>query len=212
MIRVAIVEDEKDFRLGLKALINGTQGFSCSCDFDNAEDAIEKFSEFEINVAIIDIHLPLKNGIELIQTLKPKFPEIEFIILTSFDDTENILKALKAGATGYITKDVQPAKLLESITEIHHGGSPMSANIARKIIETFSVKKENPKNSYQNLLTETESKVLDLLSQGYKYKQIAEKLFVSIETIRTHARNIYRKLEVNSKIEAINKIYGNNKI
>jgi DNA-binding NarL/FixJ family response regulator len=204
MIKVGIVEDEKQIRESLALLINGSEGFSCLDTFTNAEDAIEKIASLNLDVVLMDIHLPGKTGIECIAEVKPKCTSTQFLMCTSFEDTESVFKALKSGATGYLTKTTQPSKILDAIVEVHKGGSPMSSNIARKVVASFQPAENNVE--LQKLSTR-EKEILDLLSQGLRYKEVADKLFLSTETVRTHIRNIYEKLQVNSRTEALNKVF-----
>jgi DNA-binding NarL/FixJ family response regulator len=205
MIKVAIVEDMNDIRKGLAIIINSSDGAECKHIFANAETAFEVLSVQPVDVVLVDINLPGgMNGIELVHRLKPIHPAMQFMMCTVYEDSELVFKALKVGATGYILKNTQPAKMLEAIKEIHEGGSPMSAQIARTVILTFH---KPAVNDATHLLTKREHELLELLAQGYRYKEIADKLSLSIDTIRTHIRNIYRKLEVQSRAEALNKIY-----
>jgi DNA-binding NarL/FixJ family response regulator len=203
-VNVSIVEDITEVRESIKVLLNGTNGYRCISSFSNAESAIEGLVKEAPNVAIIDISLPGKSGIELIKQLKPILPEVQFLVFTIFEDTENIFSALEAGATGYLLKNAPPVKLLEAITDIYNGASPMSGEIARKVISRFH--KQNIYN--KGILTNREAEILNLLSKGFRYKEVADKLFVSIETVRTHIRNIYEKLQVQSRTEAINKYFS----
>lgn len=204
-IRVAIIEDERQIRESLAILINGSEGFTCSAAFENAEDAIAGIPQLEPDVVLTDIHLPGKDGIECVTALKPLCPETQFVMCTSFEDTDSVFRALKAGATGYLTKTTQPSKLLDAIVEVYKGGSPMSSHIARKVVASFQP--DARENKELQKLTEREREILQLLSNGLRYKEIADKLFLSTETVRTHIRNIYEKLQVNSRIEALNKTH-----
>jgi len=207
MIKVIIIEDIHDIRNALHALVIGSPGFSCPADFSNAEEALAAIPGIDFEVALVDINLPGMSGIELVGMLKPSMPEKQFIMLTVFEDIDYIFKALKAGATGYLLKSTPPAKILEAIIDVHQGGSPMSGQIARKVISSFnqSATQENP---CAECLSKRELEILTLLSKGFRYKEIATKLFISTETVRTHIRNIYQKLQVESGIEAINKAFG----
>lgn len=207
MIKVSITEDNIEVRRALISLISGDENFSCVGSFECAEEALECLKNIECDVALVDIHLPGKSGIELIAALKPLRPGIQFIVLTVFEDTENIYNALKAGATGYLLKGSHLTKILDSIAEVHMGGSPMSGQIARKIINTW-VKDANIQVAECSKLSKREQEILHLLAKGFRYKEIGEKLFISTETVRTHIRNIYQKLQVESGIEAINKAFG----
>ncbi|MEO8759869.1 MAG: response regulator transcription factor [Bacteroidia bacterium] len=203
-ITVGIIEDEKEISESMMSLINESEGFSCTHVFENAQQALDKIPTLKLDVVLTDIHLPDKSGIECIMELKPKCPNTQFLMCTSFEDTESVFKALKAGATGYLTKTTQPSKLLDAIVEIYKGGSPMSSNIARKIVASFSNVDENKE---LEKLSQREQEILQLLSKGLRYKEIGDKLFVSTETVRTHIRNIYQKLQVNSRTDALNKVF-----
>lgn len=206
MIRVAIVEDNQEICTGISSLLNLTEGYECVAAFSNAEDAIITIPTIQPDVALIDINLPGKNGIELIGELKPLNPNIQFVVFTVFEDTDRIFAALKAGASGYLLKSSSPQKIIEAIAEVNQGGSPMSGSIARKVISTFyPTPQANDENSPK--LSTREHEILTLLSKGFRYKEIADKLNISTETVRTHIRNIYQKLQVESSIEAINKVF-----
>jgi DNA-binding NarL/FixJ family response regulator len=203
-LKIGIVEDEQRIRESMAILIDGSEGFSCGHAFSNAEDAISMIPALDLDVVLMDIHLPGMSGIDCITHLKPKCENTQFIIFTSFEDTESVFKALKVGATGYLTKTTQPSRILDALLDAHKGGSPMSSNIARKIVTSFHTA---PVSAELKKLSNREQEILQLLSQGYRYKEIADKLFLSTATVRTHIRNIYEKLQVNSGIEAINKAY-----
>jgi DNA-binding NarL/FixJ family response regulator len=203
IINVGIVEDEKQIREGLAILINGSEGFACVHTFETAEEAIIAIPTLNIDVVLMDIHLPGKDGIQCISELKPQDDAVQYLMCTSFEDTDSVFRALKAGASGYLTKTTQPSKILDAIVEVYKGGSPMSSHIARKVVASFHA--SNVENSEMKKLSEREKEILNLLSQGLRYKEIADKLFLSTETVRTHIRNIYEKLQVNSRTEALNK-------
>jgi len=207
IINVAIVEDIKDIRESLQTLINGVPGYYCVGTYATAEAAIEDIPGILPDVVLMDINLPGKNGVEAVKILKAYYPEINFLMCTVFEDTDNIFQALQAGAGGYILKNNSPSKLIEAIREIQEGGAPMSAAIAKKVINSFH-KIPKGDNVKQKLLSDRELEVLQLLSQGMLYKEAASKLKISVETIRSHCRNIYEKLHVNTKIEAINIVFG----
>lgn len=204
-IRVAIIEDEKQIRESLAILISGSEGFCCDYTFETGEEAIKQIPDLPLDVVLTDIHLPGKDGIACVAELKPQCEEVQFVMCTSFEDTDSVFKALKAGATGYLTKTTQPSKLLDAIVEVYKGGSPMSSHIARKVVASFQPS-GNTSPELQKL-SEREKEILHLLSQGLRYKEIADKLFLSTETVRTHIRNIYEKLQVNSRTEALNKTF-----
>ena len=204
-IRVGIVEDEKQIRESLMILIDGSEGFSCQHSFEDAEAAILKLPQLDLDVVLMDIHLPGKDGISCVETLSDVTKSTHYLMCTSFEDTDSVFRALKAGAKGYITKTTQPSKILDAITEIFNGGSPMSSHIARKVVASFH---QLPADNLElKKLTEREKEILLLLSEGLRYKEIADKLFLSTETVRTHIRNIYEKLQVNSRTEALNKTF-----
>ncbi|CAN5525883.1 response regulator transcription factor [soil metagenome] len=202
-LRIGILEDERSIREGMMLLINGSDGFSCCHAFESAEEAIVNVPLLELDVVLVDIHLSGKTGIDFISEIKPLCKLTQFVMFTSFEDSDSVFNALKAGATGYLTKTTQPSKILEALLDVSKGGSPMSSHIARKIVLTFS--EEN--NVELQKLSEREREILALLSKGLRYKEIADQLFLSPETIRTHIRNIYIKLQVNSRTDALNKVF-----
>lgn len=208
IIRVAIIEDEIEISESLSQLINADKSFECKYIYLNAEEAIQKIPNLELDVVLTDVNLPGKSGIDCILELKPKCPSVSFLICTSFEDSETIFNALKAGATGYITKTTPGQKLLDAIYDVYNGGSPMSSHIARKVVASFQ--QSDAIHELQKL-TVREKEILLLLSKGFRYKEIAEKLFLSTETVRTHIRNIYEKLEVNSRTDALNKVFNSKK-
>ncbi len=203
-IKVGIVEDDKLINESLAKLINDSEGFSCKDTFNKAEEAIKRIPLLNLDVVLMDIHLPGKSGIECINELKPNCANTQFVMCTSFEDTDSVFKSLKSGATGYIIKSTQPSKILEAIIDVYRGGSPMTSHIARKIITSFQ---EVDKNLELEKLSQREQEIILLLSKGLRYKEISAKLYLSIETVRTHIRNIYEKLQVNSRTEALNKTF-----
>jgi DNA-binding NarL/FixJ family response regulator len=207
MIHVVIIEDIKEIREGLQLLIDSSDGFTCLRTFASAEQAIEQHPQSCPDVALMDINLPGINGIEAVRQLKLQCPHTQFIMSTVYEDDENIFESLKAGASGYLLKKTAPSKILDAITEVVAGGSPMSGQIARKVIASFQ-KKDSIDDV--EILTPKEKEVLKSLAKGLRYKEIADELGVSMETIRSHARNIYEKLQVQSRTEALNKVYGRN--
>ena len=204
LINVAIVEDEKEIRESLAILINGSNGYTCIHAFSTAEAALQFLPGLEPDVILMDIHLPGKSGIDCIKELKKLGSEAQFLMCTSFEDPESVFAALKAGANGYLTKTSSPLRILEAISEVHAGGSPMSGTIARKVVNFFQEEAENKELSKLSL---REQEILSLLSKGLRYKEVADKLFLSTDTVRTHIRNIYGKLQVNSRTEALNKVF-----
>lgn len=205
-ITVALIEDQKDTRKMLSILINGSEGYECIATYENGEDAVARLPSLQPAVVLVDIHLPGFSGIECVRQLKSLCPASQFIMCTSLEDPEHIFPALQAGATGYITKSTPPAKILEAITEVHNGGSPMSSQIARKVT-AFFLQKPKVINPELGKLSSREQEILDYLSKGFRYKEIAAMLFINIETVRKHIHNIYDKLQVNSRTDALNKVY-----
>jgi len=205
MITVVIIEDVKEIREGLQILIQGSDGFTCLKTFATAEDAIKEIPSLMPDVVLMDIHLPGINGIEAVRKLKLQCTDTQFIMSTIYEDDENIFESLKAGASGYLLKKTAPAKIMDAITEVYNGGSPMSSQIARKVIASFQ--QHNPIDESQ-VLTPKEKEILKELSKGLRYKEIADVMQISMETVRSHARHIYEKLHVQSRTEALNKVYG----
>jgi DNA-binding NarL/FixJ family response regulator len=205
MISVVIIEDIKEIREGLQMLIDGSEGFECNKTFVNGEEAVEKLPAICPDVALMDINLPGINGIEAVRKLKMQCPTTQFIMSTVYEDDDSIFESLKAGASGYLLKKTAPSKILDSIMEVYHGGSPMSSQIARRVIASFQYK-DNIDGS--ELLTIREKDILKSLAKGLRYKEIAAEYGIGLETVRTHTRNIYEKLQVQSRTEAINKIMG----
>ena len=205
MINVVIIEDIREIGEGLQMLIDGSDGFNCSKTFSTAELAISEVPGICPDVVLMDINLPGISGIEAVKKLKAQCINTLFIMSTVYEDDENIFESLKAGASGYLLKKTAPSKILEAITEVYNGGSPMSSQIARKVIASFQHKDSIDE---VEVLTPKEKEVLKELAKGLRYKEIANSLGVSIETIRSHARKIYEKLQVQSRTEALNKVYG----
>jgi DNA-binding NarL/FixJ family response regulator len=198
MIYVSIVEDDDDIRESLAILINGTMGYECISHFRDCESAIPAITEEVPDVVLMDIGLPGMSGIEGMRVLKQNLPDLDILVLTVHCDYKIVFEALCAGACGYLTKDTKPAKLLEAIKEAFEGGAPMSTQIARMVVESFKTKPHTE-------LTLRETEVLTQLCKGMSYRMIAEALFISEETVRRHIKNIYKKLEVSSKSEAVAK-------
>ena len=182
-------------------LLNGSPGFTCVAAYGNGEDAVARLPEANPDVVLMDINLPGISGIECILALKEQKVPMQFIMLTVFEDADDIFHSLSAGATGYLLKQTPPVKLLEAIQDVYRGGSPMSGEIARKVVQSF----QHPVPNYAsaNSLTKREDEILSYLVKGYFYKEIAGLLFISVETVRTHIRNIYEKLQVRTRSEAI---------
>lgn len=212
-IRVGLVEDDPSLREEFKALINSTPGLTCVLDASSAEAALLPLEPLQVpEVVLMDIGLPGISGIECIRELKRTYPSIQIMMLTVFEDHERIFQSLEAGASGYLLKHTPPSKLIEAIVDLQKGGSPISAPIARKLVETFqrpfnSVARAQT-NEHLSALSPREAQILNLLAKGHLYKEIADELKLSVETIRTHLHNIYEKLHVRSRTEAVMKVYG----
>lgn len=206
MINVAIVEDIEELREAMTALVKGQDDLLCAYSFSNAEDALASLWDDPVDVVLMDIHLPGMSGIECLAQLKQKHPAMQFMMCTIFQDDDNIFKALKAGASGYLLKGDDPEKIIAAIHDLNMGGSPMNATIARRVIDTF--RQPVAVVPQHTVLTKREQELLALLAQGLRYKEIAGQLFISVETVRKHINNIYTKLQVQSRTEALNKVFG----
>jgi len=207
VIKVSIVDDEPDLRENIAGYVGAAKGFRCIGLYGNARDALANIPKEKPDVVLMDINLGGMSGIECVRLLKPQVPEAQVVMLTVFEDTEKIFSALAAGASGYLLKRMPPAKLLEAIREVHEGGSPMSAPIARKVVQSLQpapARAETPAGVEINL-SPREREVLDGLAEGQAYKQIADHLNVSIHTVRNYIRRIYEKLHVCSRTEAVAK-------
>jgi DNA-binding NarL/FixJ family response regulator len=202
-ISVSIVEDNEKLRGTLARVINRADGFRCVSDYGNAEDALKNLPQVRPDVVLMDINLPGMNGVECVRQLKQLLPQTQVMMLTVYEDTENIFNALAAGANGYMLKRTSSKELLEAIHDVQRGGSPMTMHIARKVVQSFQ-KTAATAHPTQNL-SEREQQVLDLLSQGLMYKEIADKLAISYETVHTYIRRIYEKLQVRTRTEAVAK-------
>jgi DNA-binding NarL/FixJ family response regulator len=201
-VSVLIFEDNNDLRESLRLLINGTLGYEVKATYPNCAEAKKAVLEHQPDVVMMDIDMPEVNGIEGLQIIKEVRPETHVIMLTIFDQNEHIFEALQLGANGYMLKRSSPAEIFKAIEEVKSGGAPMTPAIAKKVLSFFAGQKTTRSNSE---LTSKESEVLKWLVDGYSYKMIAAELEVSIDTIRTHIKNIYRKLQVNSMTEAVSK-------
>ena len=202
-IAVAIVEDSEQVRTTLERVINRAEGFQCVGTHANGETALENLPQERPDVVLMDINLPGINGVECVRRLKPLLPGVQVIMLTVYENTENIFNALAAGATGYLLKRTPRAELLEAIRDVRQGGSPMTTHIARKVVQSFQ--RASPAAQPTENLSQREQEVLDLLSQGFLYKEIADKLGISYETVHTYIRRIYEKLQVRTRTEAVAK-------
>lgn len=207
--KVSIVEDDAGVREHLAMLVNGGDQLRCVSSHASAEDALEKLPQIKPDVVLMDINLPGMTGIECTRKLKEKLPQTQVLMLTMYDDAEQIFQSLTAGASGYLLKRTPPAKLLDDIQAVRQGASPMSPKVARKVVEYFQKKPPAPasggggdRSGFENL-SQREEEILELLAQGYRYKEIADKLGISFDTVRSHLRNIYEKLHVSSRTEAV---------
>jgi DNA-binding NarL/FixJ family response regulator len=208
VIAVAIIEDQREVREGVAVLINGTKGYRCTASYRSMEEALARIGSnapdaIVPDAVLIDIGLPGMSGIEGIRLLKERFPNITLLAFTVYDDDENIFDALCAGASGYLLKNTPPTRLLEGLREVVTGGAPMSPEVARKVIRLFREVRPPERANYQ--LTAQETEVLRLLVEGHHYKTAAAELGISINTVSFHLRNVYAKLQVHSKSEAVTK-------
>jgi DNA-binding NarL/FixJ family response regulator len=209
-ISISIVEDNDKLRATLARVIDRTDGFRCVSDYGSAEDALADLPKIKPDVVLMDINLPGINGVECVRQLKKLLPQIQVMMLTVYEDTENIFNALAAGANGYMLKRTPAKELIEAIREMQRGGSPMTTHIARKVVQSFQ--KTGAAAAAVGELAELsvrEQQVLDLLAQGLIYKEIGEKLGISYETVHTYIRRIYEKLQVRTRTEAVAKFLRN---
>jgi len=207
MIAVSIVEDNEQLRGTLAKVIARAEGFRCASDYGSAEDALAGLPKVKPDVVLMDINLPGMNGVECVRQLKTLLPQTQVMMLTVYEDTENIFAALAAGANGYMLKRTPAKELIEAIHDVQRGGSPMTAHIARKVVSSFQRPAASAPAGAGEMseLSEREQQVLDLLAQGLIYKEIAEKLAISYETVHTYIRRIYEKLQVRTRTEAVAK-------
>ena len=205
MINVAIVEDNSTIREGLAALINGTDGYKCTGSYFDCETFLLELEKTEIDVVLMDIALPGMDGIEGVKRATEKKPDLDILMLTIYEESEKVFDALCAGACGYLVKKTPPSRLLEAIKEVNEGGSPMSSQIARDVIKAFKEGATPTEEDLAYKLSTREKEVLNLLAEGNNYQEIAEELFISVDTVRHHIRNIYKKLHVHSRSEAVAK-------
>jgi len=208
IISVCVVEDLEDIRISVQKLLDESKEFLCIGVFENAETAVDKLMEAKPDIGLIDISLPGMSGIELIRKVKSKCPETQFMMFTIYEDSNLVYEALAAGANGYLLKKTHKNKILDALKELYEGGSPMSMQIARKVVSAFQ-KPAQGSNDVGNL-SNREKDVLQLLSKGYLYKEIGDKLNISTGTVRQHIHKIYEKLHVQNRTEALNKFYGRN--
>jgi len=198
---VAIVEDNNDFRATLARYLNDAPGYRCVCACSTSEEALQKIKRLVPDVVLMDIHLPNMSGVDCTRRLKELCPGIQILILTVYEDNERVFGALKAGATGYLLKRSDPADILHAIQDVKQGGAPMSSQIARRVVQSF---RERAQQTLKDqALSVREEEILQHLSKGYSTKEIADRLSVSVNTVRTHLQHIYEKLHVRSRTEAV---------
>lgn len=200
-IRVSIVEDDKGIRETLSSIIDDAPGIRCAAGYSSAEEALKNFPKDECDVVLVDINLPGRSGIELVAELKPKYPKLHFLMMTVYEDSEQIFNSLQAGATGYLLKRARPEEILGAIRDVVKGGSPMSPEIARKVVLFFHKSRNTAAELEQ--LTSRETEILSQLAKGSIYKEIADHMNISLDTVRTHLQHIYNKLQVHSRHEAV---------
>jgi DNA-binding NarL/FixJ family response regulator len=210
IVQVAIIEDERDLREGLRSLINFTPNFRCVNDFRSMEEALRQIYLQQPDLVLTDIGLPNMDGIEGTRFLREKFPDLPIIVLTVHDEDDKIFQALCAGANGYLLKNTPPNMIIEAFHEVLNGGAPMSPNVARRVISLF--RKFAPPEKSDIYLTEQERKILKMLTDGHHYKTAAHELGISTSTASFHIHNIYEKLQVHSKTEAVAKALRENLI
>jgi DNA-binding NarL/FixJ family response regulator len=202
-ITVSIVEDDARVRESLAGLISRAPGFQCISHYPTGEDALAEIPKKKPEVVLMDINLPGMSGIECVRKLKAVEPSCQIVMLTVYENTEQIFKALSNGASGYLLKATPPEELLSAIQDVHRGGSPMTSHIARKVVQSFQQSPTSAKAT--EYLSPREQEVLELLAKGFLYKEIADQLHISFETVHTYIRRIYEKLQVRSRTEAVAK-------
>jgi DNA-binding NarL/FixJ family response regulator len=211
-ITVFIVDDNKELRNALEEIVSMSEGYRCIGTASSAEEAVDRIPIIRPDVVLMDINLGTEeSGIDVVRTLKPRIPDTNFMICTVYEEDEKIFEALSAGASGYILKKTPPGRMLEAIRELYEGGAPMSSQIARKVVAAFQQQQsQHTINDSEKLheLTAREMEILELLSKGLMYKEIASQTFLSPETVRKHVYHIYEKLHVTNRVAAVNKFYG----
>ena len=205
MLQIVLLEDNLHYRRGLEQIIHDMSGVTLIGSYSNAEAVLKKIDLLKPDIFIVDINLEGMSGIEFIRRAKPFVPDAEFLMCTINDDNTNIFESLKSGATGYMLKESSADEIRNAITEIAAGGSPMSAYISRRVIASFNTDADKPPAPATENLTEREVEVLNLLARGLQYKEIADRLDIATGTVKKHIRNTYIKLQVQNKVEAINK-------
>jgi len=207
LIKVIIIEDQRDVREGLATLINGSHGFRCVSSFRTMEDALRSIGAQIPDVVLTDIGLPGMSGVEGTRMLKERYPDLPIVALTVYDDDEDVFEALCAGASGYLLKNTPPVRLLEGLKEVTSGGAPMSPDVARRVVRLF--REFHPPERAPHRLTLQETELLKLIIDGHSYKTAAARLEISVSTVSFHLQNIYAKLQVHSKSEAVAKALRN---
>jgi len=211
-ITVFIVDDNKELRNALEEIVSMSEGYRCIGTASSAEEAVDRIPIIRPDVVLMDINLGTEeSGIDVVRTLKPRIPDTNFMICTVYEEDEKIFEALSAGASGYILKKTPPGRMLEAIRELYEGGAPMSSQIARKVVAASQQQQsQHTINDSEKLheLTAREMEILELLSKGLMYKEIASQTFLSPETVRKHVYHIYEKLHVTNRVAAVNKFYG----
>jgi DNA-binding NarL/FixJ family response regulator len=205
-IKVSIVEDDSRIRESLRGILDGAAGFQCIKTYSTGEEALEHIPRQPPDLLLMDIQLPKMSGIECVSGLKVKLPDLPIVMLTVFEDSDKVFKALEAGACGYLVKRTSPDDLLEALRQLHGGGAPMTGRIARMVVQSFR-RMGTSKKETENL-TPRELEILELLATGDLCKEIAEKLGLSLRTVHTHLKNIYEKLHVRSRTQAVLKFFG----
>ena len=200
-IKVSIIEDNRGTLDSLKELLGRAPGLSCAGAYPSAEEALSAISKEQPDVALVDINLPGMNGVECVARLKRQHPKLQLLILTTYEESDLIFDSLRAGASGYLLKNMRPAEIIQAIEQVHGGGSPMSMHIARKVVSYFQ-KEANNRSEVENL-TQREHEILSLLAKGFLYKEIADQLAISLSTVRAHLHTIYEKLHVQSRTQAV---------
>lgn len=200
MIKVAIVDDDPVIRSLYSTLINDTEGMICVAEFEGCKDSVNELSESSVDVILMDVDMPIMNGIECVRKIRERNQEIPIVMLTVNEDSDRIFDSLCQGANGYLLKGLRPEKLINGIKEVCQGGAPMSASIARKVVQSFLIQRNS-------LLSDREQEVLQLLCDGDDYKTVASKLYISANTVKRHIRSIYEKLQVTSRGELVKKAY-----
>src|ERR1700722_3814964 len=208
-LKVAIVDDDEGVRRNLAYAVNRFEACQCVGQFASTEDALKGVPACAPNIVLMDINMPGANGIECVRQLKPTHARVEFIMLTVYEDTESVFNALAAGASGYLLKQSTREELLTAIQQVHSGGSPMTSHIARKVVQSF--RQATAPEYAKTALSHREQQTLELLAKGFLYKEIAETLSISYETVHNHIRHIYEKLQVRSRSQALAKYFEKSK-